>query len=356
MGVTLRTRLYARTGRTRRAAVLGAAIVFAGGLATAATEAAGAQPQPSIDQVRATINTLTGEFNKANQQYDQFEEQLGAAGTQLKQVNKQMARDQAQYAAARKLVVQIADSTYEDSGSTSLAGLLTSDDPSQMLAEASIIMQITGNRNLETEAFFADATQLSSVQQEQQRTEEGIKQLADQRESTKNHISALLSKQNSILNSLTGTELAAVQQGTVNSGGGITNAVYTGPTGLQADTAVAFVFKQLGCPYSYGSVGPCSIGFDCSGLMMQAWAAAGLTIPRDTYSQWAALPHISESEIEPGDLLYYNGIGHVAMYVGGGMIIDAPSAGQPVRELSMNTAWYADSFDGAARPLFPPGG
>ena len=350
MGVTLRTLLGARMGRTRRAVVLGAAVVFAGGLATAVTQVAGAQPQPSIDQVRATINTLTGEFNKANQQYDQVEEQLGAANAQLKQVNKQMARDQAQFEAARKLVVQIADSTYEDSGSTSLAGLLTSDDPSQVLAEASIVLQITGNRNLETEAFFTDAAQLSSVQQEQQHTELGIAQLADQRKSTKDHISSLLSKQNSILNSLTGTELAAVQQGTVNGGGGITNAVYAGPTGSQADTAVAFVFKQLGCPYSYGSTGPCSVGFDCSGLVSKAWAAAGITIPRDTYSQWAALPHISESAIQPGDLLYYNGIGHVAMYIGNDMIIDAPSAGQPVRELSMNTAWYADSFDGAARP------
>jgi cell wall-associated NlpC family hydrolase len=337
-------------GRTRRAVVLGAAVLLAGGLAAAATQVAGAQPQPSISQVQATINTLTGEFNKANQQYDQVEEQLGPANARLKQVNKQLARDQAQFEAARKLVVQIADSTYMDSGSTSLAGLLTSNDPSQVLAEASIVLQITGNRNLEAAAFFADATQLSSVQQEQQRTEQGIKQLADQRKSTKNRISSLLSKQNSILNSLTGTELAAVQQGTVNSGGGTTHAVYAGPTGSQADTAVAFVFKQLGCPYSYGSTGPCSVGFDCSGLVMKAWAAAGITIPRDTYSQWAALPHISESDLQPGDLLFYNGIGHVAMYVGGGMIIDAPSAGQPVRELSMNTDWYAGSFDGAARP------
>jgi cell wall-associated NlpC family hydrolase len=349
MGV-LRTRLGARMGRTRRVVVLGAAVLLAGGLAVAVTQVAGAQPQPSIDQVRATINTLTGEFNKANQQYDQVEEQLGGANTRLKQLNKQLARDQAQYEAARKLVVQIADSTYEDSGSSSLAGLLTSDDPSQVLAEASIVLQITGSRNLETQAFLSDATQLASVQQEQQRTQQGIKQLADQRKSAKDHISSLLSKQNSILNSLTGAELTAVQRGTVNSGGGITNAVYAGPTGSQADTAVAFVFKQLGCPYSYGSTGPCSVGFDCSGLVSKAWAAAGITIPRDTYSQWAALPHISESEIQPGDLLFYNGIGHVAMYVGGGKIIDAPSAGQPVRELSMNTDWYSGSFDGAARP------
>jgi cell wall-associated NlpC family hydrolase len=350
MKVTLRTALGTRTGRTRRAVVLGAAVLLAGGLAAAVTEVASAQPQPSIDQVRTTINTLTGEFNKANQQYDQVQEQLDTANERLKQVDKQLTRDKAQYEAARKLVVQIADSTYEESGSTSLAGLLTAGDPSQVLNQASIILQITGNRNLETEAFLAGATQVASAQQEQQRTQLGIKQLAGQRKSTKDHISSLLSKQNSILNSLTGAQLTAVQQGTVNGGGGITHAVYAGPTGSQADSAVAFAFKQLGCPYSYGSAGPCGVGFDCSGLVSQAWAAAGITIPRTTYSQWAALPHVSESALQPGDLLFYNGIGHVAMYVGGGMIIDAPSAGQPVRELSMNTDWYAGSFDGAARP------
>jgi cell wall-associated NlpC family hydrolase len=346
----LRTRLVTRLGGTRRAFALGAAVLAAGGLAVAVTQAAGAQPQPSIDQVRATINTLTGEFNKANQQYDQVEEQLGAASARLKQVDRQLAGDQAKYEAARKLVVEIADSSYEDSSSTSLAGLLTSNNPSQMLAEASIIQQITGTRNLESQAFFADASQLVAVQQEQQHTQQGIAQLAVQRKASKDHISGLLAKQNSILNSLTGAQLTAVQRGTVNSGGGTTHASYAGPTGSQADTAVAFVFKQLGCPYSYGSTGPCSVGFDCSGLVMEAWAAAGVTIPRDTYSQWAALPHISESALQPGDLLYYNGTGHVAMYVGGGMIIDAPAAGQPVRELSMNSSWYSSSFDGAARP------
>jgi cell wall-associated NlpC family hydrolase len=350
MRITLGTRLGARLSGTRRAAALGLAILLAGGLAAVVTQVAGAAPQPSIDQVRTTINTLTGEFNKANQQYDQVEEQLTAADARLKQLNKQLSRDNAQYQAARKLVVQIADSTYEDSGSTSLAGLLTSADPSQVLAEASLIAQVTGTRNLETEAFLTDATQLSSVQQEQQHTEQGIAQLAAQRKGTKNHIASLLSKQNSILSSLTNTELTQVQQGTVQSGGGITSAVYTGPTGSQADTAVAFVFRQLGCAYSYGSTGPCGSGFDCSGLVMSAWAAAGITIPRDTFEQWAALPHVSTSDLQPGDLLYYDGIGHVAMYVGQGMIIDAPTAGEPVREIPMDTAWYADSLDGAARP------
>ncbi len=350
MGITLRMPLGGHASKKRRIAVLGTAVLLASGAAVAISQVAGAQPQPSISQVRDQINTLTGQFNKANQQYDQVEGQLGAAKSRLKQLTGQLNRDQARYQAARKLVVQIADGSYEDSSSTSLAGLLTTNDPSKVLAEASVIQQITGNRNLQTQAFFADATQLASVQQTQQRTESGIAQLADQMSHSKDHIASLLAKQKSILGTLTDTQLTAVQQGTVNGGGGTTSAVYTGPTSTQAGKALAFAFKQLGCPYSYGSAGPCSVGFDCSGLVSQAWAAAGISIPRTTYSQWAALPHVASSDLQPGDLLFYNGIGHVAIYVGGDMIIDAPSAGQPVRELAMSTDWYANSFDGAARP------
>jgi cell wall-associated NlpC family hydrolase len=83
---------------------------------------------------------------------------------------------------------------------------------------------------------------------------------------------------------------------------------------------------------------------------MQAWASAGISIPRDTYSQYAALPHIPMSDLQPGDLIFYNGLGHVAMYVGNGYIIDAPRTGLNVEKIPMSTSWYADSVVGAARP------
>jgi peptidoglycan DL-endopeptidase CwlO len=334
----------------RRAAVIGAAVLMAAGLATAVTTVAGAQPQPNITEVQAKINSLTAQFNKANQQYDQVETQLSAAKAQLKTLDKQVTKDEKEYEAARKLVVQIANSNYEDSAQTSLAGLFTSNDPSTVLAEASIIMEVTGARNLETTTFLAAASNLATIETQQEHTEQGIAELASQRSKTKNHIESLLNNQKAILDSLTTEQTAEVNQGTVNGGGGTTNAKDPYATATQAEKAVAYVFDQLGCPYNYGYTGPCSVGFDCSGLVMEAWAAAGVSIPRDTYGQWAALPHVSTNDLQIGDLLYYNGIGHVAMYVGGGMIIDAPSEGEVVRELPMSTAWYADSLDGAARP------
>jgi peptidoglycan DL-endopeptidase CwlO len=323
---------------------------MAGGLAAVIAQRAGAQPQPTITQVQAEISVLTSKFDKAVQQYDQVAEQLSAAKARLGQVNKEMATDQANYDAARVQVVQIADAAYEDSGSTSLAGLLTSNDPAQVLAEASMVEQLAGTRNMQTQLFLQDAQQLASVQAEQQRTELGIQQLASQRARTKNSILKLLNSEKATLATLTAQQQQQVQQNNVGGTGGTTHVTYTGPTTTQADKAVKFVFDQLGCPYVYGATGPCADGFDCSGLVMSAWASAGVTIPRDTYEQWAALPHISLSSIQPGDLLYYNGIGHVAMYVGGGMLIDAPHPGASVEEISMNESWYVDTFDGAARP------
>ena len=148
--------------------------------------------------------------------------------------------------------MQIAASSYEDSGSTSLAGLLTASDPGKVLTQASILLQLTGTRNLEAKVFLAAATQLESVQQEQQRTETGIKQLAAKRSHAKDHIAKLLSDQKNILSTLTAAQVTQVQQGTVTSGGGNTHAHYNGPTATQAEKAVAFVFNQLGCPYNYG--------------------------------------------------------------------------------------------------------
>jgi len=100
----------------------------------------------------------------------------------------------------------------------------------------------------------------------------------------------------------------------------------------------------------YGGTGPCQMGFDCSGLAQAAWASAGVQIPRDSYGQWAGLPHVPLSSIEPGDLLIYNGEGHVAIYVGGGYIIDAPQTGLDVEKIPMSTSWYADNLDGVLRP------
>ena len=93
--------------------------------------------------------------------------------------------------------------------------------------------------------------------------------------------------------------------------------------------ALAFATAQIGKPYVWGAEGPDS--YDCSGLTSQAWAAAGLPIPRTSQEQWRLLPHVSLADMRPGDLIiYYKDASHVAMYAGGGKILQAPRPGRDV--------------------------
>jgi peptidoglycan DL-endopeptidase CwlO len=343
----------------RRSVAGCAVILLAGGLAVGISQVAGAEPKPTISQVQTEVNTLTAKFNKAVEQYDEVEQQLDQAKARLSQVNKEMSRDQTRYNTSRVKVVQIADASYEDSGQTSLAGLLTSSNPSAVLNEASMLLQLTGANNEQTQVFLSAAQQLSSVQQEQQHYEYGISQLATQRANTKNSIENLLNNEKAQLDSLTAQQQAAVEANSLGgSASDASGSITSVPTGTPAQAAEAVQFAlnaaaagQKGeCPYVFGGTGPCSQGYDCSGLMQAAWASAGVDIPRDTYEQVAALPGVPLADIQPGDLLFYNGDGHVAMYVGNNMIVDAPHTGLNVEEIPMDTPWYTENFDSAAQP------
>lgn len=115
-----------------------------------------------------------------------------------------------------------------------------------------------------------------------------------------------------------------------------------------AQQAVAYARAQLGKPYVYGADGPGS--YDCSGLTMSAWKSAGVAIPRTSQAQWSGLARVPASAVRPGDLVVYNGAGHVALYVGNGQIIEAPRPGKAVQTAPWRSGWYADMFVGVVRP------
>ena len=343
------TRLAGSMSRVRRGVAIASGLVTVAGLAVFAT-VAGAAPQPTVDQVQARINQLTSQFDKVTEQFDQASQQLSAAQSRLSQVHVHLNHANAQFQAAQANVAQTAAAAFEDTGATSVAGVLTSGDPSVVLQQGSLLMELSGSRNAETQQLFTDASQLSGVEQEMQRTETGIASLKSQLAAHKTSLGKLLATEKATLNGLTVPQQQAVVSNSIGASGSSAPQQYAGPTGTQADQAVAFVYSQLGCPYVYGGSGPCHMGFDCSGLVQAAWAAAGVQLPRDTYEDWAALPHIPVASIEPGDLLIYDGEGHVAMYVGGGYIIDAPQTGLDVEKIPMSTSWYADNLDGVLRP------
>ena len=111
------------------------------------------------------------------------------------------------------------------------------------------------------------------------------------------------------------------------------------PAGKAEAAAIGYARGQFGCPYVWGGTGPCGSGFDCSGLVMQAYAAAGVSIARTSQDQWASEPHVASPQA--GDLVFFAGAdgtaaspGHVGLVVDPArhLMIDAYGAGTVVRE------------------------
>lgn len=128
-----------------------------------------------------------------------------------------------------------------------------------------------------------------------------------------------------------------------------------GPTstavpGVRYSSVVGIAMRYLGTPYVYGGASPS--GFDCSGLVMYAYAQVGVSLPHNTVAQWSYSDSVSvsRSQLQPGDLVFFYGLGHVGIYVGGGNFIHAPHTGSVVRIDSLSGS-YASEYDGAKRIL-----
>jgi peptidoglycan DL-endopeptidase CwlO len=118
------------------------------------------------------------------------------------------------------------------------------------------------------------------------------------------------------------------------------------PASSKAQVAVAAAESQIGVPYVYAGSTP-GVGFDCSGLTMWAWGQAGVSLPHSSAAQYDVLPHVDQSQLQPGDLLFfYSPIHHVGMYIGGGKMVHAPHTGAYVEIVDVYWQYYV----GAARP------
>lgn len=110
------------------------------------------------------------------------------------------------------------------------------------------------------------------------------------------------------------------------------------PVSSRAGIAVNAAMGQLGVPYRFAAESP-GVAFDCSGLTKYAWGQAGVYLPHQSGAQYGSVPHVSQSEIQPGDLIFYKSpIGHVAIYIGGGSMIHAPRSGDVVSVAVVNWA------------------
>jgi cell wall-associated NlpC family hydrolase len=112
---------------------------------------------------------------------------------------------------------------------------------------------------------------------------------------------------------------------------------------------VGVAMSQLGTPYVWAGASPG--GFDCSGLVMWAYAQVGVSLPHSTYAQYSAGVPVSRDQLQPGDLVFFDGLGHVGIYIGGGQFVHAPHTGDVVKISGLGEGWYSSSYVGARRIL-----
>jgi cell wall-associated NlpC family hydrolase len=122
-----------------------------------------------------------------------------------------------------------------------------------------------------------------------------------------------------------------------------------GVAGGSTNGVVSLALQYLGVPYVWGGATPS--GFDCSGLVQYVYAQLGVSLPHNTVAQWhdPIAVSIPRSQLQPGDLVFFNRLDHVGIYIGGGYIIDAPHTGAYVRIDSLSDGWFAANYDGAKR-------
>ncbi|HXF97340.1 MAG TPA: NlpC/P60 family protein [Gaiellaceae bacterium] len=122
------------------------------------------------------------------------------------------------------------------------------------------------------------------------------------------------------------------------------------PDGDKASQVVAIAMQYLGVPYVWGGSSP-STGFDCSGFSMFVFAQVGISLPHHAASQYRLGVPVAKSELQPADLVFFDGLGHMGIYIGGGQFIHAPHTGDVVKISSLSDSWYAATYVGARRIL-----
>ncbi|MFJ4853909.1 NlpC/P60 family protein [Streptomyces sp. NPDC088730] len=324
-------RLY--TGSAARTA----ATLALTGAATAAAlpGSAHAEPTPTAAQAKAQVDRLYREAEVATEQYNGAKVKAAAAAESIDALRDEAARRTERLNASREALGSYAAAQYRAGGLDPSLQLALSSDPDQYLQRASYVERAASGRADELRAVrrqVADVAQLRSEAAGQ------LAELTARQAELRKHkatVRAKLSEARTLLARLSPAQRAAYEASD-GSGRGAGHADRSAPRGSEqapnarAAAAVAFAYGALGKPYVWGATGPSS--FDCSGLTQASWRAAGVSLPRTTYTQINAGQQVGRSELAPGDLVFfYSGISHVGLYIGNGRMIHAPRPGAPVR-------------------------
>jgi cell wall-associated NlpC family hydrolase/outer membrane murein-binding lipoprotein Lpp len=309
-----------------------------------------AEPQRSIADVQRQVDALNAKVDAAVEAYDQARIELSAAARRTAAAQHRLAQQAKVIALQHDAMSQVAVAAYRTGGADQFVSLVTTSNPESFLDRAASLNQISTRQSDALQGLqvaqlaYQQARAVANQQLAQQ------KKIAASLKTQRDAIQSALSQQQTLLSSLQASErrrlaaLAAARAAAARAQAMSERATYNGPASGQAAAAVRFAYGQLGKPYQWGASGPSS--YDCSGLTMASWAAAGVSLPHSSSAQYGSGPHVSRGDLQPGDLVFFGSpIHHVGIYIGGGKMIHAPHTGTVV-QISPLESDYA----GAVRP------
>src|SRR5215469_14145241 len=305
-----------------RVAVLASAVTLVSLLlpsGVSSADSTGGSPSSSFQATEAKASQLSNQIDALSQQYDALKIQLTEARLESQIALQTAQRDELALSDGQTAVAQIAAQAYMTGGLDPSIQLLQSADSQQLLDRASIMQQLaheqTGTMSLLASAEGAANRAKEVSAQQAARADQLAAAMAKK-------VSQMQAKEN-VLNSAAFAQALVIFQQT----GHYPTPQITGDT--LGEQALRFAEEKLGDPYVWGAAGPSS--FDCSGLVMWSYAQVGISLDHFTGDQWNEGEHISRSHLQPGDLVFFFAdMSHVGMYVGNGLMIDAPTFGVPV--------------------------
>ncbi|MFD9001169.1 NlpC/P60 family protein [Streptomyces sp. NPDC059582] len=323
--------------------------------------------QPAAQSGERPLADLLTDLQQLYRQAEQATETYNATEEQLKRQRAEVARLDTELGQARRSLREskgaagrLARQQYQ--GSTDISPyvrLLLARDPEHALDEGHVIGQLAQER-AETVGRLTGSERRSHELAGRARTAlDRQLVLAERRKKERDDVHSRLTAVERLLASLSTDQLTALAelerngiakaQDTLMTSGALSGG--RKPT-REGEEAVRYAVRQLGKPYEWGAEGPMS--YDCSGLTSQAWGDAGTAIPRTSQEQWARLPRIPLAELRPGDLVvYFPEATHVAMYLGDGLVVQAPRPGAKVKvsPIAANPVLGAVRPDPDGRPL-----
>ncbi|MGW9195997.1 NlpC/P60 family protein [Micromonospora chersina] len=285
-----------------------------------------ARAEPTPAELTKQIEKSSTELERIVESYNKLNEEIKANKATAATLQAKIGPLQEQAERSRADVAALAATAYKTGGMRTARALLEPGGAATLPDRLGTLDQLTRQRQQTIDGFTDSQRQLIDQKSRLDATLAREAAQAKQLIAGKKKIEADLARLYELRRQAYGRATEAPAK---SSSAGSAPAI-SGSAGV----AVRYAYGAIGKPYVWGADGP--DGYDCSGLTLAAWRAAGKSLPHNAAMQWDATSRISRSSLQAGDLVFYSGLGHVALYVGGGQVIDAPSAGRNVSKRGMN--------------------